>query len=128
MTTAVHNFCTKELSAFYFDVCKDTLYCDAKDSLKRRSVLTVLDEAFNYLVHWLSPVLCFTTEEAWLAYKGVTTEDVKESIHLSKFPVAPKEWHHPELDEKWQKILAVRSVVTGALELKRAEKMIGASL
>lgn len=128
MTTAVHNFCTKELSAFYFDVCKDTLYCDAKDSLKRRAVLTVLDEVFNFLVHWLSPVLCYTAEEAWLAYKGVTTEDTKESIHLSKFPVAPKEWHHPELDEKWQKILAVRGVITGALEVKRAEKMIGSSL
>jgi isoleucyl-tRNA synthetase len=128
MTTVIHNFCARELSAFYFDVCKDTLYCDAKDSVKRRAVLTVLDEVFNYLVHWLSPVLCYTTEEAWLAYKGVTMEDTKESIHLSTFPVAPKEWHHPELEEKWQKILSVRSVITGALEVKRAEKMIGASL
>ena len=128
MTTVVHNFCTKELSAFYFDVCKDTLYCDAKDSLKRRAVLTVLDEVFNFLAHWLAPVLSYTTEEAWLVYKGVTTEDTKESIHLSKYPVAPEEWHKPELEEKWQKVLAVRSVVTGALELKRAEKVIGSSL
>jgi isoleucyl-tRNA synthetase len=128
MTTTIHNFCNKELSAFYFDVCKDTLYCDGKDSVKRRAVLTVLDEVFNFLSHWLSPVLCYTAEEAWLAYKGVTAEDTTESIHLRTFPVAPKEWHKPELEETWQKILSVRSVVTGALEVKRTEKMIGASL
>jgi isoleucyl-tRNA synthetase len=128
LTSIVHNFCTKELSAFYFDVCKDTLYCDAKDSLKRRAVLTVLDAVFNHLVHWLAPVLCYTAEEAWLSYKGCSADDVKESVHLSTFPAAPAEWHKPELDEKWQKILEARGAVTKALELKRAEKIIGASL
>ena len=128
MVATIHNFCSRELSAFYFDVCKDTLYCDARDSLKRRAILTVLDEVFNFLVHWLSPVLCYTTEEAWLAYKGVTAEDVKESIHLSTFPVAPKEWHHPELEEKWQKILDVRSTITKSLEVSRENKVIGSSL
>ncbi len=128
MTTVVHNFCARELSAFYFDVCKDTLYCEATDSVKRRGVLTVLDAVFNHLVHWLSPVLCFTAEEAWLSYKGLTLEDTKESIHLSILPPAPAAWHKPELEEKWQKVFAARGVVTGALEVKRAEKMIGASL
>jgi len=128
MTTAIHNFCAKELSAFYFDICKDTLYSDAPDSMKRRSDLTVLDQVFNHQVHWLSPVLCFTAEEAWLSYKGVAMDDLKESIHLRTFPDAPAEWHRPELDEKWRKILAVRSVVTGSLELARAGKIIGASL
>jgi isoleucyl-tRNA synthetase len=128
MTTVVHNFCARELSAFYFDVCKDSLYCEAKDSVKRRAILTVLDQVFNFLVHWLSPVLCYTTEEAWLSYKGLGMDDMKESIHLSTLPQAPEAWHHPELDTKWQKIFAIRSAVTGALEIKRAEKAIGASL
>ena len=128
MVTEVHNFCSKELSAFYFDVCKDTLYCEALDSPKRRAILTVLDHIFNHLVHWLSPVLCFTTEEAWLSYKGLSMDDMKESIHLGKLPAAPEEWHRPELNEKWQEILFMRGVITGALEIKRAEKMIGSSL
>ena len=128
LTTVVHNFCSRDLSAFYFDVCKDTLYCEALDSVKRRGVVTVLDHVFRHLVHWLSPVLCFTTEEAWLAYKGVGLDDAKESIHLSQMPAAPKEWQDASLAEKWEKIAAARSVVTGALEIKRAEKQIGASL
>ena len=128
LTTVVHNFCSRDLSAFYFDVCKDTLYCEALDSVKRRGVVTVLDHVFRHLVHWLSPVLCFTTEEAWLAYKGVGLDDTKESIHLSQMPSAPKEWQDASLAQKWEKIAAARSVVTGALEIKRAEKQIGASL
>ncbi|MEZ0226872.1 MAG: isoleucine--tRNA ligase [Alphaproteobacteria bacterium] len=128
LSTIVHNFCARDLSAFYFDVCKDTLYCEAIDSVKRRAVVTVLDHVFNHLVHWLSPVLCFTAEEAWLSYKGLGMDDLKESIHLSTMPAAPAEWHAPELAERWAKIAAARSVVTGALEIKRAEKQIGASL
>ncbi|MCK5659306.1 MAG: isoleucine--tRNA ligase [Alphaproteobacteria bacterium] len=128
MVTTLHNFCSKELSAFYFDVCKDTLYCEALDSPKRRAILTVLDHVFNHLVHWLSPVLCFTTEEAWLSYKGLTMDDMKESIHLGKLPAVPKEWYQPELDEKWQKIISVRSAITKSLEISREHKIIGASL
>ncbi|MFH1158807.1 MAG: class I tRNA ligase family protein [Pseudomonadota bacterium] len=128
MVTAVHNFCSRELSAFYFDVCKDALYCEALDSPKRRAILTVLDHIFNHLVHWLAPILPFTAEEAWLSYKGMTMDDMKESIHLGEFPDVPEEWFEPELDLKWRKILSVRSDVTGALEIKRAEKMVGSSL
>ena len=128
LSTVVHNFCARDLSAFYFDVCKDTLYCEALDSQKRKAVLTVLDHVFNHLVHWLSPILVYTTEEAWLSYKGLTLEDTKESIHLSVMPVAPKEWENAGLAKTWEQIAAARSVVTGALEIKRAEKQIGASL
>ncbi len=128
MTTAVHNFCARELSAVYFDICKDALYCEAKNSVKRRAILTVLDHVFNFLVHWLAPVLCYTTEEAWLAYNGLGLDDEKESIHLSAYPQAPQEWHQPALDEVWREVLATRSVVTSALELKRADKLIGAAL
>jgi isoleucyl-tRNA synthetase len=128
LITAVHNFCARDLSAFYFDVCKDTLYCEALDSEKRRGIVTVLDHVFNHLCHWLAPLLCYTAEEAWLAYKGLTLDDMDESIHLSVMPAVPAEWHKPELAATWDKIAEVRGVVTGALELKRAEKQIGASL
>lgn len=128
LITALHTFCTKELSAFYFDVCKDTLYCEAKNSPKRRAILTVLDHVFNALVHWLAPILCFTTEEAWLSYKGLTMEDVNESIHLRTFAESPAEWHAPALENKFETVLVFRSHVTEALELKRAEKLIGSSL
>ncbi len=128
LITTVHHFCARDLSAFYFDVCKDTLYCEALDSAKRRAVVTVLDHIFQRLCHWLAPVLCFTAEEAWLAYKGLTLEDTAESIHLSRLPDVPAEWLAPVLAEEWSKIIAVRSVVTGALELRRAAKEIGSSL
>ena len=128
LVTTVHNFCSRDLSAFYFDVCKDTLYCEALGSRKRKAVVTVLDHIFNHLVHWLSPILCYTTEEAWLSYKGLDFSDLKESIHLSTIPEAPAEWEDEEIAEKWAKILEARSVVTGALEIKRASKEIGSSL
>jgi isoleucyl-tRNA synthetase len=126
--TLVNNFCSRELSAFYFDVCKDALYCEAVTSIKRKAIVHVLDQVFVYLCHWLSPVLAFTTEEAWLNYKGVTMEDAKESIHLSVLPEAPKSWNNPKLGETWEKVIEARSVVTGALEVRRAAKEIGASL
>ncbi len=128
MITTLHNFCSQELSSFYLDICKDALYCEAKDSKRRKAILTVLDEVFNHLVHWLSPILCFTTEEAWLVYNGLTFDDLEESIHLRTFPDINVEWNKPELDVKWEKIQDIRSIVTGALEVKRAEKLIGSSL
>jgi len=128
MITTVHNFCSRDLSSFYFDICKDALYCDALDNSKRKAILTVLDEVFNHLVHWLSPILCFTTEEAWLSYKGITIEDKETSIHLSQFPDVPKNWENTELNDSWKKIQEIRSVVNGALEIKRQDKTIGSSL
>lgn len=128
MSTEIHNFCARDLSAFYFDVCKDTLYCETIAGVKRRAVVTVLEQVFVHLCHWLSPVIPFTTEEAWLSYKGIGMDNLSESIHLSTMPVPPAEWHNPELASTWTKIAEVRSVVTGALEIKRAEKVIGASL
>lgn len=128
MITLVHNFCSRELSAFYFDICKDTLYCEALDSQKRRAVISVLDDLFNYLCHWLAPVLAYTTEEAWLAYKGLSFDDRSESIHLSATPVPPQQWQDDALAEKWEQVLKVRGVVTAALERKRADKIIRSSL
>ncbi|MFP6735679.1 MAG: isoleucine--tRNA ligase [Rhodospirillales bacterium] len=120
----LHNFCAVELSAFYLDIRKDSLYCDRADSPKRRAARTAIDHIFNCLVRWLAPILCFTAEEAWLArHPG---ED--SSVHLQQFPELPGSWADPELAEKWENIRSVRRVVTGALELERAEKRIGSSL
>ncbi len=120
---ALVDFSNVELSAFYFDIRKDALYCDAPSSLKRRSALYVIAKLFDCLVTWLAPMLPFTTEEAWLSRRpGV------ESVHLEQFPTIPAEWHSPAVDTKWEKIRKVRTVVTGALEVERREKRIGSSL
>ncbi len=122
--TAVFNFCASDLSALYFDIRKDALYCDAPDSLRRRACLTVIDQAFMCLTAWLAPILCFTMEEAWTSrFPGDT-----HSVHLRQFPNIPAQWHDAALAEKWTKVRALRHVVTGALELERREKRIGASL
>ncbi len=124
MFQELHNFCAMDLSAFYFDIRKDVLYCDRADSIRRRSVRTVLDTLFNCLTTWLAPLVCYTAEEAWLARMG---EDA-ESVHLQTFPEIPAGWRDEALDAKWQIIRRFRRVVTGALEIERAEKRIGASL
>jgi isoleucyl-tRNA synthetase len=122
--SAIHNFCATDLSAFYFDVRKDSLYCDRSDSLRRRAVRTVLDHLFRCLTAWLAPVLVFTAEEAWLA----RFPSDQESVHLRLFPELPAGWLDPALAAKWERIRRVRRVVTGALEIERREKRIGASL
>ncbi|PWC53094.1 isoleucine--tRNA ligase [Azospirillum sp. TSO22-1] len=129
--TAVHNFCAVDLSAFYFDVRKDSLYCDAPGSVRRRSVRTVMEQLFSCLTAWLAPAICFTAEEAWLARPdGLKsgTGWTEESVHLRVFPVVPASWRDDALAGKWAKIRDVRRVVTGALELERANKTIGSSL
>tara|TARA_Y100001954_G_scaffold231935_1_gene282325 strand:- start:6903 stop:9788 length:2886 start_codon:yes stop_codon:yes gene_type:complete len=124
MFTALHNFCAVDLSSFYFDVRKDSLYCDAPGSLRRRAARTVLDELFSCLTAWLAPVVCFTAEEAW----RIRNPGDDESVHLRVFPEVPDDWRDDALAVKWHKIRQVRRVVTGALEIERAEKRIGSSL
>ena len=121
---SLHNFCAVDLSAFYFDIRKDALYCDRPDSIQRRACRTVIDHAFNCLVTWLAPIICFTAEEAWLA-RGSGPED---SVHLRLFPDVSEEWRDPALAEKWSAVREVRRVVTGAIELERAGKRLGSSL
>jgi len=120
---ALIDFSNVELSAFYFDIRKDALYCDAPSSLRRRAALAVIRKLFECLVTWLAPMLPFTTEEAWLSLKPDAV-----SVHLEQFPAVPAEWRDDALEAKWEKIREVRSVVTGALEIERREKRIGASL
>ncbi len=121
----LHDFCTLDLSALYFDIRKDSIYCDREDSLERRACLTVLDHLFSCLTAWLAPILSFTTEEAWLARTGTAPDN---SVHLRQFPDVPESWTAPELAAKWDTIRDVRTVVLGALEIERKEKRIGASL
>ncbi len=124
MFRELHDFCAVDLSALYFDIRKDSLYCDAVMDPRRRAARTVLDELFSCLTAWLAPILCFTAEEAWLCRNP--GED--ESVHLRTFPKVPATWRDDELAAKWENIRRVRRVVTGALELERAEKRIGSSL
>lgn len=120
---ALIDFSNVELSAFYFDIRKDALYCDAPSSVRRRAALQVIRTLFDCLVTWLAPMLPFTTEEAWLSRNPEAV-----SVHLEQFPTVPAEWRNDALAEKWRKIREVRKVVTGALEIERKDKRIGSSL
>jgi isoleucyl-tRNA synthetase len=127
--TAVHNFCAVDLSALYFDIRKDSLYCDRPDDARRRAARTVFDQLFSCLTAWLAPILCFTAEEAWQFRHGRSEADSwTDSVHLRVFPEVPSRWRDDALAAKWDKIRDLRRVVTGALELERADKRIGASL
>jgi len=116
-------FMTSDLSAFYFDVRKDVLYCDPASSRTRTAALAVIELVFRRLAVWLAPILVFTAEEAWTSRYGA-----EGSVHLEVFPETPATWLDGELAEKWATIRRVRRVVTGALEIERAAKRIGASL
>ncbi|MFJ5368614.1 isoleucine--tRNA ligase, partial [Bosea sp. CER48] len=120
-------FMNTELSAFYFDIRKDALYCDPMSSHVRRSALTVVDHLFRCLTTWLAPILVFTAEEAWLE-RYPAQKAAEGSVHLERFVVASQSWLDPELSERWAKIRRVRRAVTGALELERAAKRLGSSL
>jgi isoleucyl-tRNA synthetase len=125
VVAALLPFMNTDLSAFYFDIRKDVLYCDPISSPTRKACLTVLDHLFRRTVAWLAPVLCFTAEETWLARHP--SDD--GSIHLEDYPAVPSEqWRDDGLAKKWATIRAVRRVVTGALEIERAAKRIGTAL
>jgi len=117
-------FLTSDLSAFYFDIRKDALYCDPISSVKRKACLTVLDHLLRCTACWLAPMLPFTAEEAWLA-RYPSSEG---SVHLELFPELPTTWRDEALAEQWRKVRLVRRVITGALEIERAHKRIGSSL
>ena len=116
-------FCTVELSAFYFDIRKDTLYCDSKDSKKRKDCITVLNIVLDYLLKWFAPILSFTCEEIFnLIDKN------KKSIHLELFNKIPKKFENKVLDAKWEELKKIRDVCNISIEEKRASKEIGSSL
>jgi len=117
-------FMNTELSAFYFDIRKDTLYCDPPSSIARKAALTTIDMLCDAILKWLAPVLSFTTEEAWRMYRP----DAEPSVHLTLFPEGLEKFRNDALAAKWETIRNVRRVVTGALEVERAAKRIGSSL
>ncbi len=122
---ALSHFMTTDLSAFYFDIRKDALYCDAWSGLRRRACRTVLDQLFHCLTTWLAPILSFTMEEVWLSRFPAEGS----SVHVMPFAKTPDDWNAPELAAKWENIRQARSVVTGALEIERqVKKTIGSAL
>jgi isoleucyl-tRNA synthetase len=125
---ALSAFMTSDLSAFYFDIRKDALYCDPYSSTTRKASLTVIDHLFRCTVVWLAPMLCFTAEETWASRYGADAKGTYKSVHLETFPEVPAAWRDDKLAEKWRKVRMVRRAVTGALEIERAQKRIGSSL
>ncbi|MEZ5854148.1 MAG: isoleucine--tRNA ligase [Hyphomicrobiaceae bacterium] len=125
VVSALSQFMNTELSAFYFDIRKDALYCEPPSSPKRRAALECVEQIFRHVTVWLAPILAFTAEEAWLARYG---DEDDRSVHLETFPQVPPGWRDDALDAKWETIKRIRSVVTGALEIERAAKRIGSSL
>jgi len=118
------NFCTLDLSAFYFDIRKDSLYCDGKDSLKRRSVSTCLHILFDFLSKWFSPIISFTSEEAWQSrHQDNSTSILSQTITEKDFT-----YSNSNLENTFDELKRVRKSVTAALEIKRNEKLIGSSL
>ncbi len=120
----VYDFCNDDLSSFYFDIRKDTLYCSSYDSVERRSCRTVLDILFECICTWLAPILCFTTEEAW----KTQNIDENESVHLKEYFKPNDLWKDDTLSKKWEIIRNLRLKVTNKIEEKRREGLIGSSL
>ncbi|MEL6318973.1 MAG: class I tRNA ligase family protein, partial [Pseudomonadota bacterium] len=130
---ALFNFCTTDLSAFYFDIRKDALYCDAPDSARRRACRKVMALLVERLAIWLAPMLPFTAEDVWLARHPEAAAEGGESrddasVHLQTFPETPQRWRDPALAARWEAVRRARRVVNGALEIERREKRIGSSL
>jgi len=117
------NFCTVDLSAFYFDIRKDALYCDSKNSKKRQSTILLLNIILNALLKWFAPILSFTTEEV---FKLLSNEN--KSIHLEKFLHFPEKFKNEVLNEKWHELIRVRDICNISIEEKRGSKEIGSSL
>ncbi len=117
------NFCTVDLSAFYFDIRKDTLYCDSLDDPKRKSTILLLNIILNSLLRWFAPILSFTTEEIYqLLFKN------QKSIHLENFLTFPKSFYNEKLNQKWIELIKIRNLCNVSIEEKRAAKVIGSSL
>jgi len=117
------NFCTVDLSAFYFDIRKDTLYCDEKNSQKRKACIITLNIILNSLIRWFAPILSFTTEEI---YQLITNDD--KSIHLKNFLKIPENFKNEKLNSKWVELINLRNICNISIEEKRAKKEIGSSL
>ncbi len=118
------NFCTLDLSSFYFDIRKDVLYCDSINSKKRKNCVIVLNIILESLLKWFAPILVFTTEEIY----SLVNKDNSESIHENNFVTIPKNWKNDKLNDKWSNLFKIKQEANIAIEEKRANKEIGSSL
>jgi len=118
------NFCTLDLSSFYFDIRKDVLYCDSLNSKKRKNCVIVLNIILESLLKWFAPILVFTTEEIY----SLVNKNNDESIHENHFVKIPDSWENNKLNEKWLKLFKIKQDANIAIEEKRANKEIGSSL
>ena len=118
------NFCSLDLSAFYFDIRKDVLYCDEKKSSERITTINFLGLVLDMLLKWFAPILSFTTEEIF----KILNKDSNTSVHLENFPMVPNKWENEKLFLKWNKLGKIRNVANAAIEVKRSSKEIGSSL
>ena len=117
------NFCSLDLSSFYFDIRKDTLYCDSINSKKRINCVKVLNIILECLLKWFAPIFVFTTDEIY----SLVCKD-KKNIHEHTFPHIPKSWENKILDDKWKQLFKIKEIANVAIEEKRASKEIGSSL
>ena len=118
------NFCTVDLSSFYFDIRKDTLYCEKKDSQKRKDCIVVLNIILDCLLKWFAPILSFTTEEIY----RLLNKDNGSSIHLKQFPKINQNWNNLEIQKSWNDLIHIRNAVNASIEKRREDKTIGSSL
>ncbi|MDI9313461.1 MAG: class I tRNA ligase family protein, partial [Hydrotalea sp.] len=125
--SALYRFCDQDLSAFYFDVRKDSLYCDSLDSEQRKQTMFVIDKIFDSLCKWFAPILCFTAEEAWRAHPR-NKDNPDATIHMEEFPELPDEWLDGNLDEQVEDMMEIRKNVLQVLEIARKDKKIGSGL
>ena len=121
---ALFEFCSVDLSAFYFDISKDALYCEGKNSKKRNAKTTILFYLYDFLASWYSPILCHTMEEVWKLFKTQNCE----SVHLKPYPSINEKWKDDDLLRKWDKLKLIRKAVNSLIEKARSEKKIGSSL
>ena len=112
------------MSAFYFDIRKDTLYCEELNGKERRACRTVMDILFNSLTTWLAPIICFTAEEAWQSRYN----DPENSVHLQTYFKPKESWFDQNIATRWTNIREFRSIVTTAIEEKRKDGLLGSSL
>ena len=128
VVTLLSQFMNVELSSFYFDIRKDTLYCEAPSSHKRKAALTAIDIICDAMIKWLAPILVYTADEAWTQFRPNSAGNGEDCVHLHGFPDISQSWINADLAKRWAVIRNVRRAVTGALELERVQKRIGSSL
>ena len=124
----VLSFCSSELSSFFFDIRKDSLYCDSKESEKVKSTKFVMKIVFEYLIRWLSPIIPFTTEEAWQCWKKEVDNEAQESCHLLKREKCLDSWDNKKIIDSWNKIFEIRNFFLNIVEQKRNEKLLKSSM